>query len=274
MNRYRHFDNEFDSTQANSAAILPEIEIEEPFPFELNPQLGSYSPKTNRLKQCFARRTTLERFFLYFLPILLLMFLIYILISFSYYKKNLNSSLCLSPACIEVSHLIHSGMNQSVDPCEDFHQFVCGRWIQTNLIPRGYSSWSTTLELSQKNMIILKNLLEQTPISSVAHAEQEAIKYYQSCLNITGLESLSMEPLKNYFNNQLNFTLDQWIHISQNQTWTELFVRLLKLFSKEYTFAFVFPIKIDADEKNSTWNNIYVRKKKFRLTTISLFCMC
>lgn len=263
MNRYRHFDNEFDSNQGNSAAILPDIEIEEPFPFEFNPQLSPYSPKLNRFKQCLARRTTLERILCYLLIFLIILFSILIAISISYYKKTLaqsSSSLCLTPTCIEVSHAIHSGMNHSVDPCEDFHQFVCGRWIQNNLIPKGYSSWSTTQEISQKNMIILKNLLEQTSMNSLTiDAEKEAIKYYQSCLNITELEILSTRPLKTYFESQLNITFEQWIHINENQTYVDLFIRLLKFFSSKYTLAFLFPIKIDADEKNSTWNNIYVK---------------
>ena len=262
MSRYRHFDNEFDTNQGNSAAILPDIEIEDPFPFDFNPQLSPYSPKSSRLKQCLARRTILERFLCYFLIFLAVFFSILIAIGVSYYKKTVtSSSICLTPTCIEVSHVIHSGMNHSVDPCEDFHQFVCGRWIQNNLIPKGYSSWSTTQDLSEKNMIILKNLLEQTPTAALVDAEKEAIKYYQSCLNLTELESLALQPLKNYFQDQLNITFEQWIHLNQNQTYPDLFIRLLKFFSSNYTLAFLLPIKIDTDEKNSTWNNIYVNHR-------------
>jgi hypothetical protein len=86
-------------------------------------------------------------------------------------------------------------------------------------------------------------------------AEQQAIKYYQSCMNIT---DLSIQPLENYFQNQLNFTIEQWIHMNQSQTWQQLFVDLTKILSMKYISSFVLPIKIEADEKNSTWNNIYV----------------
>ncbi|CAF3962626.1 unnamed protein product, partial [Rotaria sp. Silwood1] len=45
--------------------------------------------------------------------------------------------------------------------------------------------------------------------------------------------------------------------IYKNQTWQQLFIYLIKIFSNQYEYTNIFPIKIDSDEKNSTWNNIY-----------------
>jgi hypothetical protein len=258
MSRYRHFDDELDLNNGNSAAILPEIEIDEPFPFEINPQLHAYPSNVNKFKIFFLRRTYLERYLFYTIILLLIVLFLVIIISLLYHKKTSIYSLCLTPSCIEISHAFSSGMNQSVDPCDDFYEFVCGRWIRTNIIPKGYSSWSTIRELAEKGLILLKNLLEQTPISSLFYAEQEAIKYYQSCMNITELESLANQPLENYFQNQLNFTLKQWIQMNQSQTWQQLFIDLTKIYSMKYISSLVLPIKIETDEKNSTWNNIYV----------------
>ena len=199
MHRYRHFDDEIDPNNATSAAILPEIEIDDPFQLEFSPQLQNYSSNFNRFKYFFSQRTRLERY-LFFLTILLLLVLFIItIISLYYSKQNPVNSLCLTPACIQVSYSLSSAMNQSVDPCEDFHQFVCGRWIQQNIIPKGHSAWSVMKELTQKNVIILKTILEQTPISLSSKAEQEAIKYYQSCMNITELERLKNSTIRRFY---------------------------------------------------------------------------
>jgi len=271
MHRYRHFDDELDSQNPTSPAILPEIEIDDPFQLEFSPRLQDYSPNSNKFKYFFSRRTRLE-LYLFLLIFLLLIFLfILTIISLHYPKSNSINSICLTPSCIQVSYALSSGMNQSVDPCEDFHEFVCGRWIKNNIIPKGYSAWSITKELTQKNMIILKSILEQTLISLLFKAEQEAIKYYQSCMNITELERLQIQPLEEFFQDHLHFTLKKWIDLDKNQTWQELFVNLTKTISTKYDFSYILPIGINSDEKNSTWNNIHVSLLNERISSIRIY---
>ncbi|CAF5080414.1 unnamed protein product, partial [Rotaria magnacalcarata] len=125
MNRYRHFDNEFDSNNTNSPAILPEIEVDEPFQLEFSPHLQPYPSNYDNLKIFFLHRTALERFLFYLIILLLIILFVIIIICLSYSKEKEKSynNICLTPSCIEVSYSIASGINQSVDPCEDFHQF-------------------------------------------------------------------------------------------------------------------------------------------------------
>lgn len=37
-----------------------------------------------------------------------------------------------------------SSMNKTVDPCDDFYEFVCGAWTSENVIPPSLPSWSRT----------------------------------------------------------------------------------------------------------------------------------
>lgn len=267
MNRYRQFGSEFDPPTTNSAAILPEIEIDEPFTLDFHPHLTDYVPQANRFRQCCSRRTKLERFLSYLTLLLLLVLFIVIIVSLSYEKKIAIDSPCLSPACIEISHSISSSLNLSANPCDDFYEFACGQWTQTNVIPKGYSIWSKSRELARKNTILLKNILEQAPMSTVTNIEREAITYYQSCLNETELERLNLQPLKDYFQNTLNYSLEQWIKIDQNQTWQQLFTRFARIFSTNYSQAFVLPILVSPDEKNSSWNNVYIDQPQLALGT-------
>src|ERR1700722_10208211 len=101
MNRYQRFQDEIDLTNTNSAAILPEIEIEEPLRVEFNPQHHTYSSNINKLKLFFLRRTHLERYLFILIILLLFILFIIIIISLSYYKKYSVNSLCLTSACIE-----------------------------------------------------------------------------------------------------------------------------------------------------------------------------
>lgn len=279
MSRYKHFDEELTAADVNEAAVLPELDVDEPHQLEFKPQLRNYASNTitsnnkfnlNYWKIFFSRRTCLERSLLFI--IFCLLFLIFLIsISTVNHSHELpkqqqqdhqqSDELCLTPACIQVSAAIYAGMNRTIDPCEDFYEFTCGRWIKTNIIPKGHSGWSTTKELTRKNLIILKSILEGTVTnnsSSNFDAEQEAMKFYQSCLNINEIERRQLQPMEDFFRENFNLTIEQWIHIDRNQTWQTLFVSLTKALLKKYGFSYLLPIAIGPDDKNSTWNVLHV----------------
>lgn len=270
MSRYKHFDDELTPADINEAAVLPELDVDEPHQLEFKPQLRNYASNTNSptnkfnlnyWKIYFSRRTRLERYLIITILLLLLVFLITLTYFYHPHEMKHTEEICLTPACIQVSSSIYSGINQTINPCDDFYEFTCGRWIKTNIIPKGHSGWSTTKELSRKNLIILKSILEGTIInntSGVFNAEQEAMKFYQSCMNVTEIEKRQIQPLEIFLKNSFNLTINQWINIDQNQTWQNLFVSLTTVLSSKYGFSYLFPISIGPDDKNSTWNVIHV----------------
>ncbi|CAF0815027.1 unnamed protein product [Rotaria sp. Silwood1] len=278
MSRYKHFNDELSTADINEADALPELDVDEPHQLEFKLQLRNYASNTsppikkfnlNRLKICLSRRTRLERYLLMINVILLCSVLLIFLMYFYHHEdKKEPEQLCLTPICIQVSSSIYSGMNQTIHPCDDFHEFVCGRWIKTNIIPKGHSGWSTTKELGRKNLIILKSILEQPLMNnslSVFNAENEAIKFYQSCMNISEIERQQSQPLERFLKDNFNITINQWINIDKNETWQSLFVFLTKKLSTKYGFSDLLPISIAPDDKNSTWNVIHINQPQLGL---------
>lgn len=69
---------------------------------------------------------------------------------------------CTSAACVSAAAAMLSAMDPAVDPCQDFFQYACGRWIQTNPIPAGKPIWGTFDRLWQDNQIVMKTILGES----------------------------------------------------------------------------------------------------------------
>ena len=131
---------------------------------------------------------------------------------------------CTSAACVSASAVMIASMDPTVDPCQDFYQYACGRWIRMNPIPSGKPIWGTFDRLWQDNQIVMKTILgkiemriycffffvcvwpicefsvdfdSEQPAESVAsEAEKRAQRYYQSCLDVNEtMESLGGKPV-------------------------------------------------------------------------------
>lgn len=102
----------------------------------------------------------------------------------------------MTPACISASAVMMSAMDPTVDPCQDFFQYACGRWIRMNPIPEGKSIWGTFDRLWQDNQVAMKAILEQPPESLQSESEKKAQRYYQSCLDVNEtMEALGGQPV-------------------------------------------------------------------------------
>ena len=89
-------------------------------------------------------------------------------------------------------------MDKSIDPCVDFYQYSCGGWEKRNPIPPDRAAWGRDSELADKNLEILRVILERASANSPNRnaVDQKIGDQYASCMDEPKIETLGAVPLK------------------------------------------------------------------------------
>jgi putative endopeptidase len=88
-----------------------------------------------------------------------------------------------------------AALDRSADPCSDFYQFACGGWLATHPIPPDQPRYGRFEELQDRNLEILKNILEDAAKPTSAPDMRQIGDYYASCLDEATIESKKLQPL-------------------------------------------------------------------------------
>jgi putative endopeptidase len=106
-----------------------------------------------------------------------------------------------APAAAQAPKLEHfdpTMVDRTLDPCQDFYQYSCSKWIAANPIPPDQAAWGTGSGLQYWNENILRQALEKASAQTNGRSdfEQKIGDYWQACSDEPALEAAGDRDLK------------------------------------------------------------------------------
>ncbi|CAF4126552.1 unnamed protein product [Adineta steineri] len=162
-------------------------------------------------------------------------------------KTTENNELCVTPYCVKAANYLIESIDETVEPCEDFYQFVCGTWIKNSRIPDDSATFDS-LQIQLDHNIVDMLTQSSTNDTNEPNAIINARNLYHSCINEQHIEDEGINPILSLINNEFG----GWpiIHTAWDNSTFDILNLLLKL--RKYNNDIIFSISTSIDEKNST----------------------
>jgi putative endopeptidase len=97
-----------------------------------------------------------------------------------------------------LGHFNPDQVDKSLDPCTDFFQYACSKWIKANPILPDQAESGTFLQLFLWNTAAVRNTLEDAakPSPNRTPVEQKVGDYFASCMDEATINKLGIAPLQ------------------------------------------------------------------------------
>lgn len=96
-----------------------------------------------------------------------------------------SSNICTSDVCEKESSRISALLNNNVDPCHNFHDFVCGKHIdEPSLLSEDETSDWTLSTAEDKMGKRLQSILSEKQQQNEPKPFKLAKRFYQSCMSM------------------------------------------------------------------------------------------
>ena len=98
----------------------------------------------------------------------------------------------------EPDHFDLNLIDKQIDPCVDFYQYSCKKWIDANPIPSDQSSWSHGSKLALWNQGVLRDTLEKASANDPKRSavDQKIGDYYASCMDESAINAPGVKAIQ------------------------------------------------------------------------------
>lgn len=113
----------------------------------------------------------------------------------SHHLDSMQTDVCNTPECVAAAASMLEGVDNTVDPCEDFYAYSCNGWLKENYIKDSEGSISQFRKLGDRNADLLNaRLTDKTQMDSPTIGP--AVKWYTACRNMSYTDDVAPQEFK------------------------------------------------------------------------------
>ncbi|XP_050462016.1 endothelin-converting enzyme homolog [Cataglyphis hispanica] len=201
----------------------------------------------------FKKRFQLSILLVIILCLLVFVLFITVLVLAILYAHSGMMKICDNEDCVRIAASLKESMDTSVDPCDDFYQYACGRWPQEHPIPDSSLTNSWFSERSDRMSRKIRDLLKvNMSTGEVPWAVMQAKTLFTSCMDVRTINELDLSPLFNLLK-LLNLPLIPAAFTNETTNYVEQMARVKRILGLDIFFG----LKIMSDPRNNSNNVIY-----------------
>ncbi len=99
-----------------------------------------------------------------------------------------------------VGSLDLTAIDKSADPCQDFYQYACGKWVKDNPVPGDQVRWARSFSLlGERNRYLLWQELDAAAKSPKTPLQRKYGSFFAACMDTAAINQKGLTPLEPAF---------------------------------------------------------------------------
>lgn len=131
-------------------------------------------------------------------------------------NKKEEKTVCQTEECKLIAKIIKDNINKSVDPCNNFYDYACGKFGENNPIPADEHSWSFIQMMQEKIIRQMQDILDKDSNPKDLLTVRLGKRYYRTCMDRKSRERKGLEPLLSTI-----ARIGGWPIIMEDEEWDE-----------------------------------------------------
>lgn len=168
-------------------------------------------------------------------------------------------NVCTSEVCANQSIFMLNRIDETINPCDNFYNFVCGKYLRETILPEDKSVDLIFYKLGDKLREQLRDALLEEPQPNEAHAFQLAKQFTKICVNEEPLNAAGIEPLLGFLEKYGGWPVIKGANEWNEDEWDWLSVKR-QIFNDGFVDDIILEFSIRPDNKDSSKNALFVCK--------------